>query len=97
MCIRDRIQGWTTFVPFSAKDFVDAYILLPAAVILYIVISLVKIGGFKLVDLRTVDLEEGRREDLDSDGTDEDSEGKDRPVRSAKRNKIMHNLVTVFS
>lgn len=91
------IQGWTTFVPFSAKDFVDAYILLPAAVILYIVISLVKIGGFKLVDLRTVDLEEGRREDLDSDGTDEDSEGKDRPVRSAKRNKIMHNLVTVFS
>lgn len=91
------IQGWTTFVPFSAKDFVDAYILLPAAVILYIVISLVKTGGFKLVDLRTVDLDEGRREDLDSDGTDEDSEGKDRPVRSAKRNKIMRNLVTVFS
>lgn len=91
------IQGWTTFVPFSAKDFVDAYILLPAAVILYIVISLVKTGGFKLVDLRTVDLDEGRRGDLDSDGAEEDLEGKDQPVRSVKRKKIKRNLIAVFT
>ncbi|SCU83331.1 LANO_0B08922g1_1 [Lachancea nothofagi CBS 11611] len=29
------IQGWTTFSPFSAADFVDAYVLLPAGVILF--------------------------------------------------------------
>lgn len=91
------IQGWTTFVPFSAKDFVDAYVLLPAAVMLYIFISLVKTGGFKLVDLHTVDLDEGCREDLDSDGAEEDLEGKDQPVRSAKRNKIKRNLIAVFT
>lgn len=82
--------------PFQ-PDFVDAYVLLPAAVILYIFLSLVRTGGFKLVDLRTVDLDEGRREDLDSDGAEEDLEGKDQPVRSTKRDRITRKLITVFT
>lgn len=59
------IQGWTSFVPFSAVDFVDAYILLPAAALLYVGICLFKTHSFGTVDLYTVDLNEGRREDLD--------------------------------
>lgn len=57
------IQGWSTFKPFSGKDFVDAYILLPVFFIFFI--------GFKLwhkskwVNLNEVDLDEGRRHDTD--------------------------------
>lgn len=60
------IQGWTSFVPFNAADFVDAYVLLPAAVVLYFGIAIFKNRGFKTVDLLTVDLDEGRREDLEA-------------------------------
>ncbi|CDH09154.1 probable General amino acid permease AGP3 [Zygosaccharomyces bailii ISA1307] len=60
------IQGWTSFVPFSAADFVDAYVLLPAAVVLYFGIAVFKNRGFRTVDLLTVDLDEGRREDLEA-------------------------------
>lgn len=49
------------------------------------------------MDLRTVDLDEGRREDLDSDGAEEDLEGKDQPVRSTKRDRITRKLITVFT
>lgn len=56
------VQGWTTLSPFVAGDFVDAYILLPFAVVIYVVTGLVK--GFSVVDLHTIDLDEGRRLDL---------------------------------
>jgi amino acid transporter len=58
------IQGWSTFKPFVAKDWVDAYILIPFSAALYILIGFIK--GFKVVNLSTADLQEGRREDLES-------------------------------
>ncbi|RCK56086.1 General amino acid permease AGP3 [Candida viswanathii] len=57
------IQGWSYFKPFDAGNWVDAYILLPFFGVLYF--------GFKFwnktkwVDLREVDLDQGRREDVD--------------------------------
>ncbi|KAK4505447.1 hypothetical protein PRZ48_003410 [Zasmidium cellare] len=57
------VQGWTTLSPFKAGTFVDAYILLPLFPIIWF--------GFKLFN-RThfwrsweVDLDQGRRVDLD--------------------------------
>ncbi|OBA24532.1 hypothetical protein METBIDRAFT_30775 [Metschnikowia bicuspidata var. bicuspidata NRRL YB-4993] len=57
------IQGWSTFKPFSAKDFVDAYILLPFFVFLTLCLKL--INKTKYVKLDQIDLDEGRRSDLD--------------------------------
>lgn len=57
------IQGWSTFKPFSAKDFVDAYILLPFFLVLFLFLKVV--NKTKWVDLSEVDLDEGRRKDLD--------------------------------
>ncbi|KAK6603080.1 amino acid permease [Botrytis cinerea] len=57
------VQGWTTLSPFSAGDFVDAYILLALFPLIW--------AGYKIWfktriwDLREVDLDEGRRNDLD--------------------------------
>lgn len=38
------VQGWTTFSPFSAGNFVDAYILLPVSLVIYIVYGVVLRG-----------------------------------------------------
>lgn len=57
------VQGWSTFKPFSAKDFVDAYILLPFFLVLATFLKLV--NKTKWVDLNEVNLDEGRRKDLD--------------------------------
>lgn len=57
------IQGWSTFKPFSAKDFVDAYILLPFFFVLFLFLKV--INKTKRVRLSEVDLDEGRRKDLD--------------------------------
>lgn len=57
------IQGWSYFKPFSAKDFVDAYILLPFFFVLYGVLKLV--NKTKWVNLEDVDLDEGIRADAD--------------------------------
>lgn len=58
-------QGYTAFLnPFSAKDFVINYILLPVSVILYV--------GYKIAfktkwkSLEEIDLMSGRREYKDS-------------------------------
>lgn len=57
------VQGWTTLAPFDAGNFVDAYILLPLFPIIYF--------GYKLVyktrlwRLHEIDLDSGRRLDLD--------------------------------
>lgn len=57
------IQGWTTLSPFDAGDFVDAYILLPFFAVLYL--------GYKFwfktkfVRIDEIDVNEGRRFDLD--------------------------------
>lgn len=57
------IQGWATFRPFSVGDFIDAYILLPAFAIVYVGYKLW--FKTKLVNLADVDINDGRRLDLD--------------------------------
>lgn len=57
------IQGWSTFKPFSAKDFVDSYVLIPFFIVCTIYLKL--INKTKWVKLSEVDLDEGRRKDLD--------------------------------
>lgn len=57
------VQGWSTFAPFKAGKFVDAYILLPVFGIIYV--------GYKIAfktkfwSLDEIDLQSGRRRDLD--------------------------------
>ncbi|KAK3294172.1 amino acid permease/ SLC12A domain-containing protein [Chaetomium fimeti] len=57
------IQGWATFAPFNAGSFVDAYILLPLFGVIYIVYKL--IFKTKLWKAHEIDLQSGRRRDLD--------------------------------
>merc|ERR1712130_644295 len=59
-------QGWTHLAPFDAGDFVDAYILLPLFPIIWIVFKLIKRTKFMRAD--QVDLDSGRRTDLDKKG-----------------------------
>ncbi|RMY72523.1 hypothetical protein D0862_14441 [Hortaea werneckii] len=60
------VQGWTNLAPFDAGDFVDAYILLPLFPIIWIVFKLIKRTKFMRAD--QVDLDSGRRTDLDKKG-----------------------------
>lgn len=57
------VQGWTTLSPFTAGTFVDAYILLPLFPIIWFVFKLINKTHF----WRSweIDLESGRRMDLD--------------------------------
>lgn len=56
------VQGWSYFKPFDAKNFVDAYILIPAGIILYLGVSYWKTKGFlTAVDLSEVNLLFGQR------------------------------------
>lgn len=57
------IQGWSYFKPFDAANFVDAYVLLPFCVILFLVLKLWR--KTKWVNLSEIDLDEGRRKDVD--------------------------------
>lgn len=57
------IQGWNTFDPFDAANFVDAYILIPFFFILFGVLKWWQ--KTKFVKLSEIDLDEGRRKDLD--------------------------------
>lgn len=58
------VQGWTTFSPFDAGDFVDAYILIPVSLVGYIIYKFVYRTRFWRA--REIDLDIGRRQDLDS-------------------------------
>jgi amino acid transporter len=57
------VQGWTTLAPFDAGNFVDAYILLPIFPLIWILFRI--FGKTRVVRLSEVDLDEGRRTDLD--------------------------------
>lgn len=59
------VQGWTTLSPFDAGSFVDAYILLPLFPIIYFAYRFL----FKTTYWRVeeIDLQSGRRRDLDED------------------------------
>lgn len=92
------IQGWTSFVPFSAPDFVDAYILLPAALLLYVGICLFKTHSFRTVDLYTVNLGEGRREDMDIDiDEDEEDDLADFGGNKSKKKYILKKFSLIFT
>ncbi|TFK23321.1 hypothetical protein FA15DRAFT_670599 [Coprinopsis marcescibilis] len=58
------IQGWTTFAPFDAGAFVDAYILLPLFPIIMFVFKFMNKTKWQKLD--EVDLDAGRRRDLDN-------------------------------
>ncbi|KAK4892648.1 General amino acid permease [Elasticomyces elasticus] len=60
------VQGWTTLSPFVAGNFVDAYILLPLFPIIYFAFKLVK--KTHLWRAHEIDLDSGRRTDLDGKG-----------------------------
>ncbi|KAI0427480.1 amino acid permease-like protein [Xylaria sp. FL1042] len=57
------VQGWTSFAPFNAGNFVDAYILLPVFGIIYVVFKVWNKTRFWRVD--EIDLQSGRRRDLE--------------------------------
>lgn len=57
------VQGWTTLSPFDAGSFVDAYILLPLFPLIYFVYKIVFKTRFWRV--HEIDLQSGRRRDLD--------------------------------
>ncbi|KZZ96141.1 general amino acid permease AGP3 [Moelleriella libera RCEF 2490] len=62
------VQGWTTLSPFQTGPFVDAYILLPLFGIIYLVCKLYWRGSDKLKRNWEIDLDSGRRTDLDRKG-----------------------------
>lgn len=57
------VQGWSTFAPFDAGAFVDAYILLPLFAIIWIGYKLIFKTHYWRAD--EMDLQSGRRKDLD--------------------------------
>mmetsp|Transcript_9438 Transcript_9438/g.11740 ORF Transcript_9438/g.11740 Transcript_9438/m.11740 type:complete len:512 (+) Transcript_9438:73-1608(+) len=57
------VQGWSYFKPFDAANFVDSYILLPFFIVLFAFFKIV--NKTKWVKLDEVDLDDGRRQDLD--------------------------------
>ena len=59
------VQGWTTLSPFSAGDFVDAYIMLPLFPVGFLAYKLV--FRTRWVRATEMDLDSGRRFDLDDD------------------------------
>lgn len=59
------VQGWANFSPFDAGGFVDAYILLPLFPIIYFSYKLAFRTTYWRVD--EIDLQSGRRRDLEED------------------------------
>ncbi|KAF4468024.1 general amino acid permease agp3 [Fusarium albosuccineum] len=59
------VQGWTTLSPFNAGNFVDAYILVPLFGIIYGACKLIWRGSDPLKRSWSIDLDSGRRTDLD--------------------------------
>lgn len=62
------VQGWTTLSPFNAGNFVDAYILLPLFGIIYLVCKLIWRSSDPFKRSFDIDLDSGRRTDLDRKG-----------------------------
>jgi amino acid transporter len=62
------VQGWTTLSPFNAGNFVDAYILLPLFGVIYVVCKLIWWKTDKFKRSFDIDLDSGRRIDLDQKG-----------------------------
>ena len=60
------VQGWTTLSPFNAGNFVDAYILLALFPLIYLLAKVLKKTHWQKA--HEVDLDYGRRTDLDAKG-----------------------------
>jgi amino acid transporter len=67
-CFLALVQGWTTLSPFVAGNFVDAYILLPLFGVIYVACKLYWRGEDKLKRSTDIDVDSGRRTDLDRKG-----------------------------
>ncbi|KAF4978918.1 hypothetical protein FZEAL_4804 [Fusarium zealandicum] len=59
------VQGWTTLSPFNPGNFVDAYILVPLFGLIYGVCKLIWRSSDPLKRSWNIDLDSGRRTDLD--------------------------------
>lgn len=57
------VQGWSTLSPFNAGNFVSAYILLPLFPVIWVVFKI--INKTRFWRSHEIDLDFGRREDLD--------------------------------
>lgn len=57
------VQGWTTLSPFNVGNFIDAYILLPLFPIIYFGYKIIRKTRYWRLD--EIDLQSGRRRDLD--------------------------------
>ena len=62
------VQGWTTLSPFVAGNFVDAYILLPVFGLIYVVCKLYWRSSDPFKRAVDIDIDSGRRSDLDKTG-----------------------------
>lgn len=62
------VQGWTNLSPFSAPDFVVAYILFPLFGIIYVICKIYWRGKDNVKRSAEIDLDSGRRTDLDKAG-----------------------------
>lgn len=86
------VQGWTTLSPFNAGNFVDAYILLPLFGIIYVVCKLYWRGKDNFKRSWEIDLDSGRRTDLDDKGIVPGDEGFVQGQRVSIWKKIWNSL-----
>ena len=84
------VQGWTTLSPFTAGDFVDAYILLPLFPIIWFAAKFYYRAKFQ--SSMQVDLDEGKRTDLDQKGLVPDDEEAHAAKKQGVWGKIAHNF-----
>ena len=84
------VQGWTTLSPFNAGNFVDAYILLPLFPLIFVVYKL----AFRTHWWRVseIDLDAGRRMDLDDKERHVAEEYVDGDVQEKKRPGLLKRL-----
>lgn len=88
------IQGWSTFKPFLAGKFVDAYILLPLSGIVYLVFKI--INRTHILRAHEIDISACERKDLDSTST-EDEEGQILMAPENSKKNALQTVVNVFT
>ncbi|KAG6005522.1 hypothetical protein E4U21_007848 [Claviceps maximensis] len=82
------VQGWTTLSPFDVGAFVDAYILLPLFGVIYLLCKLYWRGDDNIKRSWEIDLDSGRRADLDGNGIVLDDE----PVAEGQKGSVWKRL-----
>ncbi|KAF2719259.1 AAT family amino acid transporter [Polychaeton citri CBS 116435] len=84
------VQGWTTLSPFSGGKFVDAYILLPLFPVIWLLAKFYYKSEFQRS--MQVDLDQGRRMDLDQKGLVPGDEEAETAKQENLWSKIAHNF-----